>query len=338
MGLPLPRAERLDLSLRPDVDVYGFVSMDDFDSSPASAEPLEDARLYALRKAMVPYAVDWRRRCMLFTLHLERDFAANHAFLYQAQRDQAGQGVTVGFDALEALFPAPVARPTFIFSVGRCGSTLAADLLDAMDVASASEPGVYEQLVDGHRRSWLNRRDRARVIRATTHALCAFMGEPLAIKLRAQCTMVAQEIAAATQGRCAMILRALEPWAMSTYRTFGHWPDNAPNELAWRYANAVKAFHALARAGRDPQLVWYEDMRRDPATLLQAVGAEEPLTEPQRQALAATYRRDSQEGLSIGRSGSGTGMAAEAIEDFMNRWTRMAPHRLLDRYGIADRL
>ncbi|WP_395331137.1 hypothetical protein WBP06_01470 [Novosphingobium sp. BL-8H] len=340
MGLHSRQAERVDLALRPGVDAYAFVCMDDFSISPAAEPPLDDSQIACLRDAMVPYAVDWRRRQMLFTLHASRDFAAGHAFLYQAQREQAQQGVLVSFDALDALFPAslPPTGVTFLFSVGRCGSTLAADLLGAVGIPSASEPGVYEQLVAGHRRSWLNRRDRARVIRATTRALSAFVGEPLVVKLRAQCTIVAREIAVATQGRCAMILRALEPWAMSTYRAFGQWPDNRPDELAWRYANAVRVFDVLTRAGRRPQLVWYEDMLRDPATLLQAVGAQAPVSAPQQQALAATYQRDSQEGLSIGRAGSSARMHADVLQEFKHRWARQAPHRLLHRYGIADRL
>lgn len=338
MAFQARQAELVDLRLRPDVNAYAFISTADFVVSGATPCAIDDSRVRQARDSMVPYAVDWQRRRMLFTLHRSKDFARKHAFLYQAQREQAGQGVLLPFDALEDLFPPPSARPTFLFSVGRCGSTLAADLLDAVDIPSASEPGVYEQLVKAHRWSWLNRADRAKVLRGTTNALCGFLGEPLVVKLRAQCTLVAQEIAGVTQGRCVMILRALEPWAMSTYRAFGKWPDNGPDELAWRYAKAIRVFHALTREGRRPHLVWYEDMLRDPATLLQAVGAGADMSEAQRQALAVTYQRDSQEGLTIGRSGSTATMRAEIMQEFRRKWAQLAPYRLLDRYGIADRL
>ncbi|TCM17994.1 hypothetical protein EDF56_105342 [Novosphingobium sp. PhB165] len=334
---PVP-AELVDLVLRPDVDPYAFVAMDDFSTSGSTTCASDDPRIVHCRNDLVPYAVDWKRRQLLFTAHPARDFAHGHAFLYQAQREQAKRGVLLSFDALPGLFPDSGVRPTFLFSIGRCGSTLAADLLDAVDMASASEPGVYEQFVAGRRMAWLNRSDRAIVLRATTRALSGFLGEPLVVKLRSQCTLAAQEIARATQGRCVMILRALEPWAMSTYRAFGKWPDNRPDELAWRYAKAIKVFHALAREGHRPELVWYEDMLRDLSVLLRAVAAGQDLSEAQKQALAATYGRDSQEGLSIGRAGSRSTMCTDILSEFRHQWERLAPSRLLERYGIADRV
>lgn len=338
MAFQAPQAELVDLRFRPEVNAYAFISMEDFVFSGGTACAIDDPRIDQARDSMVPYAVDWKRRRMLFTLHGSKDFASKHAFLYQAQREHAAQGVLLPFDVLDDIFPPASIRPTFLFSVGRCGSTLAADLLDAVDIASASEPGVYEQLVKARQWSWLNRADRAKVLRGVTNALGGFLGEPLVVKLRAQCTLVAQEIAGITQGRCVMILRALEPWAMSTYRAFGKWPDNRPDALAWRYAKAIRVFDALTREGRRPQLVWYEDMLRDPATLLHAVGAGADMSEAQRQALAVTYQRDSQEGLSIGRSGSTATMRAEIMQEFRRKWAQLAPYQLLDRYGIADRL
>jgi hypothetical protein len=334
MATDFGSAAVLDVALRPGLDPYSFVRVDDFAVTKAVACRVDDPRIAELRPKLVPYAADWKARRLLFTVHGSPAFAQNHAFLYQAQREHAAQAVVLPFKALAGLFGGPGAQPTFLFSVGRCGSTLAADLLKAVGISIASEPGVYEQLVDGRHWAWFNRGARASATVGTTRALSAFFGEPMVVKLRSQCTFVAPEIARATGARCVVILRALEPWAKSTYRAF----RNRPDELAWMYAKAIKIFAALERRGHRPQLVWYEDMARDPSSLLRAVGAPDAPSEAQERALAAVYGRDSQEGLSIGRAGSASAMPSATMAEFLRKWQELAPARLLEQYGIAERL
>lgn len=324
----------LDVSVRAGLDPYSFARPDDFTVSRTSPCRLDDPAIAELQPMLVPYAVDRKTRQILCTVHPSRRFAANHAFLYQAQREHAEKAVLLPVSVLAGMFRDEGTRPTFLFSVGRCGSTLAADLLGAVGISIASEPGVYDQFVTGRRWPSFDRSFRSAAMVATTRALSSFLGAPMVVKLRAQCTFIAPAIAAATRGRCVVILRALEPWAKSTYRVFG----NRPDELAWMYAKAVKIVDALERQGYEPQLVWYEDMARDPRALLRAVGADEALLTEREEALAATYRRDSQEGMSIGRSGSNSAMSEEAFEEFMRLWAKHAPRKLLERSGIAERL
>ena len=68
------------------------------------------------------------------------------AFVYQAQRVNATQILSMPIEALEERESFDDPEPVFVFSVGRCGSTLLSSLLKATGRWSVSEPDIFTQL------------------------------------------------------------------------------------------------------------------------------------------------------------------------------------------------
>jgi hypothetical protein len=100
---------------------------------------------------------------------------SQHPFYYMAQYEHAQRLIAVPYDELLQLADqrGPIDRPIFIYSIGRCGSTLMSNVFSQVDgTLSLSEPDVYSNL------TWLRESDRTRdaeltaLTRACTRLLC----------------------------------------------------------------------------------------------------------------------------------------------------------------------
>jgi hypothetical protein len=100
------------------------------------------------------------------------------AFVYEDQRRAARRALQVPLAALDDLAEGlpPPERVILVFSIGRCGSTLVSDVLNALPgVWSLSEPDVYSRLIlqshDATRRLGYPPDKVVRLIRACTRLL-----------------------------------------------------------------------------------------------------------------------------------------------------------------------
>jgi hypothetical protein len=90
------------------------------------------------------------------------------------------------------------------------------------------------------------------------------------------------------------MLRRRHAWAASRHRAFGENPDSVAAVLR----EAMDALDKLAGAGRPFSVLWFEDLVRDPAPALRALG----IPRVDDAALAAVMARDAQEGTAIARA------------------------------------
>ena len=271
------------------------------------------------------YCADLQSERVLYTTHaapLSTLFAA--PFLYAAQLRGAQHVVAVPYERLEELEPEmPGPPPVLVFSTGRTGSTLLTRLLSAASAACASEPDLLAQV------SRFGREDRLRMgfamepalLRACLVALTQGLGRPVPlvhpafIKLRSHCNARPLPLVEAVPGAQAIfMLRRARPWAVSRHRAFGETPLSVASVLR----EAADALDKLAGGAAPLQVLWFEDLVREPvATLLACLGPGF-LDEA---AIERAMARDAQDGTSVAREALAGAVVDEGFgEAFVAAW------------------
>ena len=254
------------------------------------------------------YCADLKAERVHYTLHgaaLPGLFAA--PFLYSAQLTQAAGVVSVPFERLAELeAPHCAPCPTLIFSPGRTGSTLLAQLLLTAGAPCASEPDMPTQICR------FGREDRRRIgldmevalQRACLVSLGRALGPAPFIKLRSHCNARPLPMMEAAPGaRAVFMLRRRDAWALSRHRTFGENPESVAAVLR----EAADALDKLGGAGVPFSVLWFEDLVRDPAAVLRRLG----VARVDEAAIARVLAQDAQAGTSIARER----VASLAVDD-----------------------
>ncbi len=271
------------------------------------------------------YCADLQAERVLYTTH-EAPFAAlfGAPFLYAAQLRDARHVVTVPYERLAELEPeTPGPPPVLVFSPGRTGSTLLTRLLSAANAACASEPDLLAQV------SRFGREDRLRMglamepalLRACLVALTQALGQPVPlvhsafIKLRSHCNARPLPLVEAVAGaRAIFMLRRARPWAVSRHRAFGE----TPLSVAAVLREAADALDKLAGGAAPLQVLWFEDLVREPVQTLLACLGPGFLDEA---AIARAMAGDAQDGTSVGREAlAGAVVDAGFGEAFVAAW------------------
>ena len=238
-------------------NVFVEASGEDFETEPG---PVESAGYWS------PYALD----ADLSALHWARTPrpAASYdaPFLYLAQYRHA--------DALGASCPTtlPAAgngRRDFVFSVGRCGSTVLTRIAMGAGLATLSEPDAIVALTV---RRLGDRADDlyGRVLDATIRASGHDPAKRTLVKLRAQHSTSAhlQRVRNAVPGASFLfVFREPRAWARSMVGHFGLSVDR----LVMLYSGAVEACAAVIAAGDEPNVLLYEDMVTDARSVASAL-------------------------------------------------------------------
>lgn len=171
----------------------------------------------------------------LYSLELDRPRAAvfvrtdrpldlTGPFVMNQQRDQAREVLVVPLEEFVGLADevAPPAELAFLFSTGRCGSTLASRILATLPgVVSLSEPDVYSNLVEA--RSTLGHDEAVGLLRAATTILChgldATRAEHVVVKPRSEPVLHEEVYAAAfPRARHAFLYRDVLGYSTSMAR------------------------------------------------------------------------------------------------------------------------
>ena len=249
---------------------------------------------------LLPYCLDFLRRRSLYVGGVDREGAQTAPFYYLYLRRQARRVVSVPWEA-GALAPGAPRAPVFLFSPGRCGSTLLSRILSAAGLANVSEPDFYTQATTAVAASGLN------PFRATIAHAAANMGADLAaaldaarppvVKLRAESCRAPQLLVQAAERRTLFMTRGFESWARSNGRAF----RNGAQKSVGKYLRAIGCY-AWLKQNSDCHLVRYEDLLDDAPAAMAALGrflggAIAP------DAVNAIMKEDSQAGTPVRRDG-----------------------------------
>ncbi|AIP04610.1 sulfotransferase [Burkholderia pseudomallei] len=315
------------------VDSTRMVRPRDFDTALVAQVPgmsdIGDGERY------VPLCVDWRD-ARLFLSRWDDDCAMTDVpFLYQRQRRTARQLLDVPFEQLEAPGRAARMTPIFIFSVGRCGSTLLSRLLAAVGEQAVSEPDVLTSVAHfddaAERAAALPARER--IVQSCVAAFEPACGPAPIIKLRARCNRAVDVfLNAMPHARYVFMCRNRDDWVRSSSRAFG----DSGEALAELLKASVEAFDRMHAARVDPLLVWYEDLLADPLAALRRILRARDDLDAHRAAVERALRADAQEGSGLSRASlaARTGDAG-ALAAFDSRWREIRPEALLREHGLA---
>jgi hypothetical protein len=283
-----------------------YEAADPLDFTYGRVRPAGLDELVSLR--LSPYCIHPATGQMLFVeIPAGLDVTAG-PFLYLAQHEHASRVASVPYAWLPGIrHRVESERLVFVFSIGRCGSTLLSRMLQRVEeVRSLSEPDIYFQVSKDlvPRGRFYNVPD---IVREATRLLDLFHRDRpvLAIKPRALCSNIARVVHGLYPAAVLLFMyRDIEPWARSYHRAFG-----VPVErLAAQWRRDAAQWRDLTESGVPFISFSYEDLTDGPLETIRAILRRCSLEERHAQAAVSALEQDSQEGLGIARdrlSGSG---------------------------------
>lgn len=224
----MSQARWLNICERRRSQPLSLVAAEDFltrDAGPAeAAELLQQPRLSL-------YCLDASAQRAIFVECPDPAALYARPFLYQAQYEAATRLLSVPYAELHALAAqvrALADRISFIFSVGRCGSTLLSRTLAGQSrIRSLSEPDVYWQVLALSRKRGLPDSELAPLLASCTRLLCAASharGEADAwvLKQRSEVTEIIDLVhRALPESPLVYLYRGGLGWARSAARAYG---------------------------------------------------------------------------------------------------------------------
>ncbi len=183
-------------------------------------------------------------------------------FYYLHLRQRAERLVSLPIEYGSISSATPPSDPVFLFSPGRCGSTMLSRVLAEAGVASVSEPDFYTQMASAFWSSPFNPL-RAPFLSAMWNMsddLSAALGAVPVVKLRAECARAPELFVRERRARTLVMFRRFEDWARSTAQVFGAGPGKAIR----KYLAAARCYARLNRISHCLPLR-YEDWTDDPA-------------------------------------------------------------------------
>ena len=283
---------------------------------------------------LLPYCMDLLRARSLYVGGVDPRDAQAAPFYYLHLRRHARIVVSVPWEQ-GRLYEGDRRAPIFLFSPGRCGSTLLSRILSAANAPNVSEPDFYTQLTAAAVASLFNPLlpaiKRAAANMGSDLALTIDGMSPPVVKLRAESCRSPNLLLGASERRSLFMTRDFEAWARSNIRAF----RNSPGKSVRKYMRAVAAYAWLKR-NSDCHLVRYEDLLADPgatttalATFLGRAIAPE--------AVAAAMTEDSQEGTPL-EQGARPDLPGweRRFADTMALWNSDRLRMARDRLGVDE--
>lgn len=203
-----------------------WVRFEDFvvsDGEPISAEVVLNTPNVTL------YCLDKQKNRFIFTQADPTVDLTQHPFFFQAQFEHAQRLIAVPFESLHKLtenLEVSAEQFVFLYSVGRCGSTLLSEVFNQFDnVVSLSEPDIFTQLLIMRPENGQNDSFFRRLLRTSLLALMKPMPPKrpthYVIKFRSYGVELADLIADLfPEAHHLFMYRNAEDWARSTARAF----------------------------------------------------------------------------------------------------------------------
>jgi hypothetical protein len=283
---------------------------------------------------LLPYCLDFARRRAVYVGGVDVRGAQAAPFYYLYLRRNAKSVVSVPWEN-GALCTEDWRAPIFLFSPGRCGSTLLSRVLSAGEIANVSEPDFYTQATTAAAASVLN------PFRGTIVAAAAGMGADLAsaldpvqppvVKLRAESCRAPGLLVRPRERRTIFMTRAFEAWARSNGRAF----RNGAAKSVRKYLSALSGY-AWLKANSDCHVVHYEQLLAAPQEQAAALGRFLG-RDISAAAVTSTMKEDSQDGTPLRRGARGDLPGWERrFDETMALWNSAKVRRARAMLGVEE--
>jgi hypothetical protein len=285
---------------------------------------------------LLPYCLDVKNRRSIYCQGNGIEKALRAPFYYVQLRQTTVSLLSVPWER-GRLAEGTGQRPCFIFSIGRCGSTLLANALRNAGAPAVSEPdfltqGMAAYLFKGP--LYAGYPELSQVLRNLTDDLLDSIGSDgrtiAAIKLRAECCKAPRLIVGSDGSKSIFLIRRFPSWASSMLRV----SNLSPQRLVTRYIEGLRCLQWL-RQNTDCHLLTYEDLESpeadafaDAAQFLGLAPSDE-----MRDALST----DSQAGTPLSRRAFKERTApAHLLEQAVRLWTARGPVDLVEELSLSD--
>ncbi len=304
-------------------------TLGDFRLGPRTAITRDEAAC----EILLPYCLDFLRRRALYVGGVDARGAQAAAFYYLYLRRQAKRVVSVPWE-MDGLAAMPRA-PLFLFSPGRCGSTLLGRILFAGGVPNVSEPDFYTQATTGLAANPFNPYGgpiiRAAAAMGADLAAALDPVQPAVVKLRAESCRAPHFLIQAQERRTLFMTRGFEDWARSNGRAFA----NGARKSVRKYMRALSCYAWLKRHS-DCHLVRYEDLLADPPATATALGRFLGRDIPAG-AVLSTMTEDSQAGTPVAQGARPDRPGWEKrFDETMALWNSARVRKARDRLDLDE--
>ncbi|MEI9995010.1 MAG: hypothetical protein WDM91_10480 [Rhizomicrobium sp.] len=312
------------------VDRISIASPADFVIGPAGALDLAGAS----QKPWLPYCIDLPRRRAVYVAGADVAGAQDAPFYYLYLRRHAQRIAFVPW-AAGGLRKTAGRAPIFLFSPGRCGSTLVSRMLSAAAVANVSEPDFYTQATSVMLSTRFNPwRERIRSVIAAMGGDLAAALDPAqspVVKLRAESCRAPDLLVDPRERRTLFLTRGFEAWTRSNERAF----RNGAHKSVGKYLRALRCYSWLKHNSMCHPMR-YEDLQADPlaaaAALSGFLGRDISAA-----AVLSTMKEDSQDGTPL-RQGARPDRPGweRRFDETMALWNSARVREVRDRLDVED--
>jgi hypothetical protein len=324
------RIRRSEIRAARRMDRISIAAPRDFSLARSDVATADESRAAML----LPYCLDFSRRRAIYVGGVQPRDAQQAPFYYLYLRRTASSVFSVPWES-GPLHARETRTPVFLFSPGRCGSTLLGHILFESGIGNVSEPDFYTQATSQFFASAFNplRSSMRRTLLNMGHDLCAALSAsgPVVAKLRAESCRAPGLLIAPAEKRTIFMKRGFESWARSTGRAF----RNGPRKMVGKYLTALGCYENLRQCS-DCLLLHYEDLIADPSGTGRKLGQFLSATISS-DAVTAAMKKDSQEGTPLAQGARGDTPGGEArLEKTLALWNSDKVKRLRSRFDAAD--
>lgn len=208
---------------------------------------------------MTPYASQPHKGTITF-VDVPYQAFKDEPFMYVTQYQDADVVATANAQQLEEQYLSETVAPVLIFSMGRCGSTLSANLSKAFGFTTYSECEALRALPPLSRNGLS--KPSVTTVRAVIGALCVHAeSDNVVLKMRSQSNATPEYFTeACPEARFVFITRAWRPWARSFVNAF-NW---SAEQIFENLQHSLHTLSYLRETDRLAALIRYEDMVADP--------------------------------------------------------------------------
>jgi len=279
-------------------------------------------------EGLLPYCLDFVRRRSVYVGGVDPEGAQDAPFYYLYLRRHATRAVSVPWEA--GSLTRETRAPIFLFSPGRCGSTLLSALLSNAGIENVSEPDFYTQATMALPASPYNpfRTRIAEAAAAMGRDLAGALGASPVVKLRAESCRAPALLVQPQERRTLFMTRGFETWARSNQRAF----RNEAAKTVGKYLTALQGY-AWLWTNSLCHVVRYEELTAEPQAAARALGAFLG-RDISAAAVASTMKEDSQRGtpLEQGTRGDLPGWERR-FDETMALWNSAKVRRLREGLG-----
>jgi predicted O-linked N-acetylglucosamine transferase (SPINDLY family) len=300
------------------------------------AKPLENDewKLYC----KIPYCIDYTKKEIVYALGVDPKGALQSPFHYQYLRSNARYYMSLPWNvrmADKGDDTPSLQDPVFIFSPGRCGSTLLSHLFRQMGIISISEPDIFinaalcpSQETD---KDFQNRE----ILRRVTDDLLSPIGAsglPIAIKLRSNANHNPAKIVEVCRSRpkSVFITRKFLPWSQSRLKAF----SNDMQSNIGIYNQSLKTYEWL-KNNTDCLLLRYEELSLENTELFERIGRFFGVSVDV-SSLEGIFAEDSQKGTALASSNLKKEFSQEVEKEILRVWGKHVPRTLLESLDLTD--